>query len=172
MICRSRRLSWGSEERLIGSPTSARKSARAKKLAAARRAVKAASRDGFFAADAVVAAEEPVRIVPALDLQKTRVVGAPEGALPVRLEVVRFVDVGAAAGRGGADDVHGGGDAGPGLSALGSVRMVPGHLVRPATIRSNDDQRRGVEDDGIDGCLARPPESVRGGGGLTLAEID
>ena len=46
-----------------------------------------------FAADAVVNGEEAVGIVKALDAKQARVVGAPEGLLPVLLEIVAFVDV-------------------------------------------------------------------------------
>ena len=53
-----------------------------------------------FAADAVVDDEEPVGVVAALDFDEARVVRAPEGLLPVLLEIVALVDIGAGVGRG------------------------------------------------------------------------
>src|SRR5690348_9570583 len=101
-----------------------------------------------------MAVKEAVRVVSPLDLQKSRVVGAPERTLPVRLEVVRLVDVGAAPGRRGADAVHRCGHAGLLVRALGSIRMVPGNLVRAGPVRTRDDQGGGVEDDRVDGRVA------------------
>src|SRR5712691_6249974 len=51
-----------------------------------------------LAADAVVNAEEVVRVDLLLDREQPRVVDAPERALPVRLEVVGLVGVGARPG--------------------------------------------------------------------------
>ena len=61
-----------------------------------------------FAADAVVDGEDAVGVVALLDAQKTRVVRAPEGLLPIGLEVIAFVSKTSlcfAVGR----EVHGGG---------------------------------------------------------------
>src|SRR5207247_11302252 len=55
-------------------------------------------------ADSMVDAEEVVRVDLLLDREQARVVDAPERALPVRLEVVRLVGVGARAGGRVADD--------------------------------------------------------------------
>src|SRR5215470_13847705 len=59
-----------------------------------------------LAAHAVVAKEEPRGIVLLLDRQKSRVVLAPELALPILLEIVGLIDVAAGAGRGVFDDFH------------------------------------------------------------------
>src|SRR5580658_6161063 len=59
-----------------------------------------------FAADAVMDEEEALGIVFVLDRAQPRVVLAPEGVLPVRLEKVGFPDIGADAGQELADFVH------------------------------------------------------------------
>src|SRR4051812_18577936 len=52
----------------------------------------------ILAADAMVREEESVGIVSVLDRPQPRVVGAPEGALPVLLKVVRLRNIGARLG--------------------------------------------------------------------------
>ncbi len=49
----------------------------------------------ILAADAVVDIEQPVGVVASLDLEQARVVCAPQSLLPVGLEVIALVDVGA-----------------------------------------------------------------------------
>ena len=65
-------------------------------------------RTSGFAADAMVDGEEAVGIEATLDAGKARVVRAPEGVLPIGLEVVAFVDIGTGLRRGGAQRGHGG----------------------------------------------------------------
>src|SRR5260370_503979 len=59
-----------------------------------------------FAADAVVDEEEAGGIVFVLDRAEPRIIFAPKGVLPIRLEEVGFPDIGADAGQKLADFVH------------------------------------------------------------------
>src|SRR5205809_4011245 len=103
-----------------------------------------------LAADAVVDPEEVVRVDLLLDREQARVVDAPERALPVRLEVVRLVGVGARAGGRVADDPHRPSDHVRRCLAFGEVRLVTGDpRVRAALVGGNDDQAGGVEGDGV-----------------------
>ena len=52
-----------------------------------------------FAADAMMHSEQAVRVVAPLDIGEARVVRTPEGLLPVLLEIVALVEVGAGPGR-------------------------------------------------------------------------
>jgi CheY-like chemotaxis protein len=56
---------------------------------------KVSVRAPVFAADTMVDEKETARVVATLDFQEPRVIRAPEGLLPVRLEVIALVDVGA-----------------------------------------------------------------------------
>src|SRR5208283_2293409 len=59
-----------------------------------------------FAADAVMEEEEALGIVFVLYRAKPRVIFAPEGVLPIRLEKVGFPDIRSGAGQELADFVH------------------------------------------------------------------
>jgi hypothetical protein len=66
-----------------------------------------------FTADTMVDEEQTVRVVTPLDFQEPRVIRAPERPLPVLLEVIALVDVGAGVGSGGTQRRHSSLHAGP-----------------------------------------------------------
>ena len=82
--------------------------------------------------------QQPVRIILLLRRRQRRIIRAPERSLPVRLEGVRFVEIGARSGREGA---HGG---------AFDVRDVvvrgcyPGLAGADRPVLDDDDVRRGV----------------------------
>src|SRR5439155_4565483 len=125
-----------------------------------------------LAADAVVDAEEVVRVDLLLDREQARVVDAPERALPVRLEVVRLVGVGARAGGRVADDPHRPRDLVRHLPAFDEVRLVTGNTrVHARVVGSDDDQAGGVEDDGVHARLPLPGNRLRRRAGQALVEL-
>ena len=115
-----------------------------------------------FAADAVMEEEEAIRIVFVLDRAKPRVVLAPEGVLPVRLEEIGFPDVGADAGQELADFVH---RFVHGLSlALRDrrVRLMAGYAgIGGLSERAADRQREGVDDRWVHRRILRRGDRLR-----------
>src|SRR5262249_53912839 len=104
-------------------------------------------RTPVLAADAMMEKEEAVGIVFVLDRAKPRIVSAPEGVLPIRLEEVGFPDVGANAGQELADFAHGRVD-GLSLAAGGRrVRLVAGNArIGGLSQGAGDRQRESVRD--------------------------
>src|SRR6266851_511354 len=117
------RATGGASMRAGPAPQAAR--ARATRTTAKSRTSLTGAPSGL-AADAVVDAEEVVRVHLLLDRKQPRVVDAPERALPVRLEVVGLVGVGARPRGRVADDLHRPGDHICRSLASGEVRLVTG----------------------------------------------
>ena len=121
-----------------------------------------------FATDAVVNGEEAVGIVKALDSKQARVVGAPEGLLPLLLEIVAFVDVSTGLGCRRAQRRHRGADAG----RTGVSRDVVGRSagLERGTMVAEDREGEGVEDIGVHCNVSRRVESRGGGAGEPLVK--
>src|SRR5437667_966039 len=156
---------------MLGGPEPQAARARATRTTAKARKSLTGAPSGL-AADAVVDAEEVVRVDLLLDREQPRVVDAPERALPVRLEVVGLVGVGARPRGRVADDLHRPGDHVCRSLAFGEVRLVTGDpRVRAALVGGNDDQTGGVEGDGVHARLALAGDRLGRRAGQALVEM-
>src|SRR5215469_12570513 len=125
----------------------------------------------LLATDAMVAKEETIGIVFALDLRQPIVVLAPKLALPICLEVIGFVDVATGAGRGFADDVHRCRHPIPSSLPLGPVRLMTRHPWIRSCVGAEDDQRCRFEDRRVHRRLSTAMHRLGGGAGLSLVEM-
>src|SRR5260370_23403000 len=138
---------WGGGGSTPGGPAwqAARTTAASTAARAGRRPIAVACGSGV-AADAMVDAEDILRVDPLLDREQARGVDAPERALPVGLQVVRLVDVSARAGTRLADQPHRLADLRRRRLAQVHVRLVIRHPgTHAGLLRRHDDQARRVD---------------------------
>jgi len=127
-------------------------------------------RTPVLAADPMVNEEKAVGVVASLDLSEARIVRPPKCGLPVRLEIVAFVNVGARGGRRPAQGSHRLVDESATRAGRGEIRRGHAGVGRQLLTR-NDGERESIEHVGIHRSVSGGCQRIWRGAGEAFVEM-